>query len=328
MALPQANPNPPFNITRAAHVVLTARDLAASRTFYEQVLGFIVTAAGDDVLHLRGVEERGHHSLTIRRDAGKAVCRRIGLRVAGHDDIARAEDHLSSKGLAPRRVDVPHQGATLHFADPAGVPYELCAAMTTVPSLRQEFHAHHSASPQRLDHVQIIVPDVSASTAFLMNLGFRLAEYTATDGTDDLWGAWLQRKGNPQDIVYANGPGPRLHHFAYPVPETRDIIHVCDVAENVERGPGRHGIGNALFVYLRDPDGHRVELFIGHYQAIDAEDAPIRWDLTNTRRSQLWGLPARASWFNEATEFDAVPVTPPTLNAPPVTLESFLASQA
>ena len=26
------------------------------------------------------------------------------------------------------------------------------------------------------------------------------------------------------------------------------------------RGPGRHGIGNAFFVYFRDPDGHLVEL--------------------------------------------------------------------
>lgn len=333
MALPQSNPNPPFDITRAAHVVLTTRDLMASRIFYEQVLGFAVTEAGDGVLHLRGVEERGHHSITLRHDPGKPVCRRVGLRVATEDDIRRAEPYLSSQGIVVSKVDVPHQGATLHFADPAGVPFEICATMSTVPSLRQEFHAHRSASPQRLDHFQIAVPDVAKSTAFLAGLGFRLTEYTATDGTDEIWGAWLQRKGNPQDIVYANGPGPRLHHFAYPVPETRDIIHACDVAaslgfsKNVERGPGRHGIGNALFVYFRDPDGHRVEFFIGHYQAIDRDEAPIRWDLSNTRRSQLWGLPARASWFSEATEFDRVAIEPPRLNVPPVTLEAFLASQ-
>ena len=29
---------------------------------------------------------------------------------------------------------------------------------------------------------------------------------------------------------------------------------------NMERGPGRHGIANAFFLYVRDPDGHRVEL--------------------------------------------------------------------
>jgi catechol 2,3-dioxygenase-like lactoylglutathione lyase family enzyme len=34
-ALPTLNLDPPFDITRASHVVLTVRDLAASRRFYE-----------------------------------------------------------------------------------------------------------------------------------------------------------------------------------------------------------------------------------------------------------------------------------------------------
>ena len=32
-------------------------------------------------------------------------------------------------------------------------------------------------------------------------------------------------------------------------------------------------------------------------------------------------------WFFEATPFDGVPVTPPLLDAPPVTLEDYLAAQ-
>ena len=34
----------------------------------------------------------------------------------------------------------------------------------------------------------------------------------------------------------------------------------------------------AIFVFLRDPDGHRIELFTAHYQTIDIDDAPVRWD--------------------------------------------------
>jgi len=30
-------------------------------------------------------------------------------------------------------------------------------------------------------------------------------------------------------------------------------------ANSIERGPGRHGISNALFVYVRDPDGTTIE---------------------------------------------------------------------
>ncbi|MBV8744120.1 MAG: 3,4-dihydroxyphenylacetate 2,3-dioxygenase [Xanthobacteraceae bacterium] len=331
VAVPVANPQPPFNITRASHVVLTARDLEASRAFYADVLGFVATEVADDALYLRGLEERAHHSITIRRETGPGVCRRIGLRVFTDDDLARAAEYFQKGGFPVRWVEVPHQGKTLHVDDAIGTPLELCAEIDEVPSKLQEFHHYKGASPLRLDHFQVVAQDVLKGTLFYTALGFRLTEYTASDGGDELWGTWLQRKGNPHDVVLSNGRGPRLHHFAFTVPESRDIIHACDVAGSlrypVERGPGRHGIGNALFVYFRDPDGHRIELFLGHYQAIDASHMPMRWDLSDTRRSQLWGLPARSSWFFEASEFPDQPPIAPSLHADPVTLETFLANQ-
>src|SRR4051812_47801391 len=80
MTLPTTNFDPGFRITRASHVVLTVRDIAASRQFYEQVIGLILTAEQDDTLYFRGVEEACHHSLVLRK-ASDAHCARIGLRV-------------------------------------------------------------------------------------------------------------------------------------------------------------------------------------------------------------------------------------------------------
>jgi catechol 2,3-dioxygenase len=57
MSLPTTNFDPPFRITRASHVVLTVRDPAASRRFYEQVIGLILTAEEGETLYFRGVEE-------------------------------------------------------------------------------------------------------------------------------------------------------------------------------------------------------------------------------------------------------------------------------
>lgn len=48
MSLPTTNHDPGFRITRASHVVLTVRDLAASRQFYEKVIGLILTAEEGD----------------------------------------------------------------------------------------------------------------------------------------------------------------------------------------------------------------------------------------------------------------------------------------
>jgi catechol 2,3-dioxygenase len=330
--IPASVVNPPFNVTRASHAVLTARDLGATKAFYCDVLGFLPSDEDRDTLYLRGIEERSHHSLVFRRSDAPPVCERVGLRVFTEEDLERAADYFTRLGHAVSWAQVPYQGRTLHLDDSVGTPLELCAVMDELPTSLQKFELYKGASPMRLDHFQIVTHDVQQAMEFYLALGFRLTEYTATDGKDEIWGAWLQRKGNPHDVVFSNGKGPRLHHFAFAVPETRDIIHVCDVAgslgfgKHFERGPGRHGIGNALFVYFRDPDGHRIELFNAHYQAIDVNHTPLRWDLSDTRRSQLWGLPAHAKWFFEASEFPGKPLHEPLLHAEPVTLEKFLAT--
>ena len=112
-------------------------------------------------------------------------------------------------------------------------------------------------------------------------------------------------------------------------PDAHDVIHLLDVAGSlgfggcVERGPGRHAMGGgALFVYLRDPDGHRVEFFNTHYQAIDVEP-PLRFDLSDPKRTDLWGMPAVERWFYEASEFVGCSTHPPTIDAKPRTLRPY-----
>ena len=81
MDLPRTNHDVPFDITRASHVVLTVKDLEASRQFYTEVIGLIVTEADSDTLYLRGIEEACDHSLVLRRAREAPACIRIGLRV-------------------------------------------------------------------------------------------------------------------------------------------------------------------------------------------------------------------------------------------------------
>ena len=67
MPLPTPVYYPPFNITRSSHAVITSRDLEASRDFYEQVIGLVLTERDADTLYFRGLEEVCHHSLVIKR---------------------------------------------------------------------------------------------------------------------------------------------------------------------------------------------------------------------------------------------------------------------
>lgn len=328
----QANLDIPFNITRVSHIVLSSQDLDKTRYFYETGLGLEVTAHEKDHLCLRAIEEKGHHSIVFEKatNDGDAVCKRLGYRMYSDDDLRRAHDYFNERGEKAVLVERPYQGLTLQLTDVVGVPIEFCSTMEQSENRMQHFHTHAGGKLVFLDHVQVATHDVDAAYKWYSNLGFRLTEYTAKDGTDEVWGVWLKRKNNTQDVVYSNGAGPRLHHFAYHTPEIANIVHAADVmaslglADNMDRAPGRHGIGNAFFVYFRDPDGHRVELFSSHYNVIDRDHEAKRWDLSNTRRSQLWGFPAPKKWFYEASAFEGVEVKEPLLQATPVTLESFL----
>jgi catechol 2,3-dioxygenase len=330
--LPPVNLRPDFNITRSSHVRLTVSDLAESRNFYVNVLGLVVTEEDDRTCYLRGLQEACHHSLVLEQDQGGGTCRRIGFRVFFDEDLDLAYSWFRTRGLPAAWVDAPHQGRTLHASDPIGTPLELCATMETRPRMHIDFETHKGAHAQRLDHYQVLAPDTHALCEFYSELGFRNSEYL-THG-DRLLGAFMYRKGTCLDLAIVTGSGPRLHHFAYTVSESRDIFTACDLAgiagygDAVERGPGRHGPGGMLFVYLRDPDGHRVEVFNSHYQTIDIETEPVRWDAASLSTNARWGLPALEKWYLEASAFEGVPQIVPAEPQKPMTLERFLLEQS
>lgn len=324
--MPIAGPgmNPPFNIVRVSHVELAVTDLEASRAFYVDCLGLLVTDETGDRVYLRGIEERNHHSIVLAR-AEKPLVRALGFKVASEDDLDRAAAWFDRNGLAAGFVERPHQGRVLRATDPLDMPVEFYFTMEQAPSMLQKYALHRGARIQRIDHVNCFTPDVQASHDFYTDIGFRVTEYTETEDPEPkLWAIWMHRKGNVHDLAFTNGAGPRLHHIGMWTPTPLDILHLCDVMatsgylKNMERGPGRHGISNAFFLYIRDPDGHRVELFTSDYLTADPDLQPIRWTLRDPQRQTLWGQPAPKSWFEEGSLFADVAVREPSLEARPI----------
>jgi len=99
----------------SAIATIGVRDLAASRRFYEKVIGLILTAEEDDTLYYRGVEEACHHSLVLRKGADVA-CARLGLRVFMDADLDKLKAFFEAHGCTTAWAEVPHQGRTLHAA--------------------------------------------------------------------------------------------------------------------------------------------------------------------------------------------------------------------
>jgi catechol 2,3-dioxygenase len=316
--------NPPFNVVRCSHAVLTVRDLEASRAFYEHAIGLKVEHADKGALYFRGMEERNHHSLVLRQGTEPAA-QRLGFKMGSEEDLDRAAAFFKERQLPAQFVEVPFQGRTLHTADAQGNPLELYFKMDQGERILQQYGHYAGCHPQRFDHFNVFTPDPQASIDFYASLGFRLTEYAESDDpVPRIAAAWMHRKGGVHDIAFTNGRGPRLHHVAFWVPTPLNIIDLLDLMSttgylaNMERGPGRHGISNAFFLYVRDPDGHRTELYTSDYLTVDPDFEPIRWSLRDPRRQTLWGTPAPRTWFEEGSVFPGVPVKPPVHDLKPV----------
>jgi catechol 2,3-dioxygenase len=323
MALPAPNLYPPFNIVRLSHVEYGVTDLARSRAFYVDTLGLQISSESRDAIYLRAMEERGHHCIVLRQ-SDKAQARDLAFKLFGESDLEAAARFFDTRGLGVEWVERPFQSRTFRTRDPLGTPLEFYSKMDRLPPIHQKYALYRGVKPLRIDHFNCFSPDVDQSVAFYNEIGFRVTEYTADETSGRLWAAWTHRKGGVHDLAFTNGRGPRLHHTAFWVPTPLNIIDLLDLmattgwVSNIERGPGRHGISNAFFLYVLDPDGHRIEIYCSDYQTVDPDLEPIKWDLNDPQRQTLWGAPAPKSWFEHGSAFAEVAVREPILEAQPI----------
>ena len=325
--------SPSFDIVRSGHVEFLVRDLVVARRFYVDTLGFVLTQSDPNHLYLRGLEDRHHHCLVLTRSDTPGVGH-ISFRLRGQSDLEGVESLLKAKGCATRWVEGDEesgQGRAVRAQDPLGFPVEFYGWMEPKEWLVRKFQEHRGGRVMRLDHFNLLVPDVAAAYSWYSEgLGFGCTELTETEGAQpELWAAWLRRKPTCHDVALTTGRGPRVHHAGFFVTDRGAIMDCADVlastgyASSIERGPGRHGISNAFFLYLRDPDGNRLELYTGDYLSADPDWEPIRWKLNDPQRQTFWGAIPPQSWFNDAMEvrdFESgafVPIASPKLQEKP-----------
>ncbi len=300
-------PLTPPDIVRAAYAELVVTDLEKARWFWVYLLGFVVTAETDDALYLRGYDELTHHNL-ILREGPEAAAGRLAYRVRTAADLDLAEAFYAELGLRTERVPAgatPGVGEAVRAEDPIGFTVEFFFSAAHPQRLQQRYDLRRGAEVARLDHFNIVVPDVRAAYDYYRSLGFGLSE-TIEDG-DTLYAAWMFRKQTVHDVAFTGGDGPRLHHLGFFAHESHQVLRICDILgslqeeAHIERGPGRHGVSNAFYVYLRDPDGHRVEIYTSDYFTGDPDHPVLRWSVRDPRRRDFWGHPVIPSWYTEAT---------------------------
>jgi catechol 2,3-dioxygenase len=297
------------DVVRSAYAQLVVTDLARARWFWVDMLGFHVQYENADVLCLRGTDELTHHSLVLRRGEIAALDH-IAYRVRGPEDVDKAERFFAALGCPARRVPpgggTPGVGDAVRVIDPLGFPVEFFHHIEHGERLIQRYDLRRGAEIARLDHFNICTPDVPAAHAHYKSLGFGCSE-TIEGDEHELYAAWMYRKQTVHDVAFTGGAGPRLHHLGLATHESHQVLRTADLfgslrkEHHIERGPGRHGVSNAFYVYLRDPDGHRVEIYTSDYYTGDPDHETFRWSVHDDRRRDFWGNAVIESWYKEAT---------------------------
>lgn len=302
-------------ISHIGHAELRVVDLEASTEFFTTLLGLYVTSRTEDRVYLRAWNDWDHHTLTLVHGptSGLAHC---GWRVESEADLASFATRLGELGIPCRSLDAgaePGQGRALRFATPSGLPLELYAGMAPYeapPALRSPFPSHPQkrplqASPRRFDHINFFVDDVAAEQQWLTDhLGIHHRYYMeGRDGTRV--GSWLSRTNLTHEIALSrngNQSGALLNHVAYYVDTPQELINAADVLgehdANIEWGPGRHATSGAMFLYVFEPSGNRIELWTGGFLIFDPDWSPRKWDAaTASRGLELWGSKPPADTF-------------------------------
>jgi catechol 2,3-dioxygenase len=79
---------------------------------------------------------------------------------------------------------------------------------------------------------------------------------------------------------FSGVPG-RMHHLAFWMENAEALLRAADLlveaGTQIEFGPGRHGIGEQMYLYLREPGGLRIELNSLGYRNYVPDWEPTRW---------------------------------------------------
>jgi catechol 2,3-dioxygenase len=204
------------------------------------------------------MEERGHHCIVLER-GDHPLAQSLSFKVFSESDLDKAREYFDSQGIASgwveRRIKAAHCAPSIRSACRSSSIFN----MDKLNPIHQQYKLYRGVKPLRIDHFNCYSDDVETSVDFYNSLGFRITEYTEAEESGQLWAVWMHRKGGIHDIAFTSGYGPRLHHVAFWVPTPLNIIDLLDLMSttgylgNIERGPGRHGISNAFFLYVRDP---------------------------------------------------------------------------
>ncbi|PNG24540.1 VOC family protein [Methylocella silvestris] len=260
------------------YLELGCAEVEKSAQFYERALGYAFSKHGDAWIG-RGPERR---LILLPGDARKLVS--SGFAVA-RDELEHLRARIRKTGWAALN------GPTRLFSDSVTVrdPDGNCYAFG-MPEADEKIA---TANPQaRMQHVVTSSPNPAAIVQFLVDiLGFTVTD-VVVDDQRGMRVTFMRCSNEHHSAAVFRAAESRFDHHSYEVASWNDIRdwadHMAKEHIPLQWGPGRHGPGHNLFMFVHDPDGNWIE-FSADLEIV-GEGRPIgEWPHAH-RTLNEWGL--------------------------------------
>lgn len=302
-----------MRISNFRHIALRTPALDESAAFYEHAWGLTLVAAVGECRFFR-TRSPEHHQVELHPGDERRIDH-LAFAVPDENALEAAHSELVERGVRivsdPQDLDRPGGGVGLRFADPDGRLIELSAGVATCEPSTDPI------GPQKISHVVLNTPDIDRASAFYVEtLGFRVSDWSEHQMV------FLRCNTDHHSVAFNQADWAALNHVAYEMPSIDDVMRgigrMKSVGHELLWGPGRHGPGNNVFAYFRDPGGFVCE-YTAEVMQVDEETwEPQVWE----RRPDLmdrWGTSgpprpeARAAMAGtpDPGVFEAVPPADP-----------------
>jgi catechol 2,3-dioxygenase len=232
------------------HLELGSPDPARLADWYAKSLDMRMEAKGASII-LRGPER----VLIISPGEAKTLIS-AGYALADPATLAGLRARLSKAGVAEEPLPTGLFCEGVAFRDPGGNLIEM-GLPATAPT-------DTSPLPGRLQHLVVASRNADAFVDFYTEVvGLRQSD-RVLDDAGALRTCFMRTDDEHHSLAVFQSAEDRLDHHCYEAVEWNAIRdwgdHFASLREPVKWGPGRHGPGNNLFLFVHDADGNWVEL--------------------------------------------------------------------
>ena len=268
-------------LSQLAHVEILTPAPEESLRFYTDVLGLQHSGSGGQSAYLRGWGEFFHHTLQVTEGEAPGLGH-IAWRVEGPEQLETAVARIEATGRGEGWYEgsVGH-GPAYRYRSPGGHLHEVfweVERYEAPPELvspfpnRPQRYVPRGVAARCLDHVTVATADPEGDAGwFADTLGHRYMEYTVIPDRPDFvvfaMTTVCERSHDLGLVWDPSGTPARVNHVSYFVDSREELLRAADVLLNadvaIEFGPGKHGMGEQDYLYVREPGGLRIELNAG-----------------------------------------------------------------